>query len=52
MNKQGYQSNGFYNKSFSDSNNIDQNQVQVLYFNYKTYMNQVYKTKVTATGAS
>ena len=52
MNKQGYQSNGFYNKSFSDSNNIDQNQVQILYFNYKTYMNQVYKTKVTATGAS
>ena len=52
MNKQGYQSNGFYNKSFSDSNNIDQNQVQILYFNYKTYMNQVYKTKDTATGAA
>jgi hypothetical protein len=52
MNKQGYQSTGFYNKSFNDSNNIDQNQIQILYFNYKTYMNQVYKTKVTATGAS
>jgi len=52
MNKQSYQSNGFYNKSFADSNNLDQNQIQVLYFNYKTYMNQVYKTKVTATGAS
>jgi hypothetical protein len=29
----------------------DDNLVQVLYFNYKTYMNEVYKTKVTATGA-
>ena len=29
----------------------DNNLVQVLYFNYKTYMNEVYKTKVTATGA-
>ena len=30
---------------------IDQNQVQVLYFNYKTYMNEVYKVKETATGS-
>ena len=29
----------------------DSNTVQVLYFNYKTYMNEVYKTKRTATGA-
>jgi len=29
----------------------DDNLVQVLYFNYKTYMNEVYKTKKTATGA-
>ena len=28
----------------------DSNKVQVLYFNYKTYMNQVYKTKKTKTG--
>jgi hypothetical protein len=28
----------------------DNNKVQVLYFNYKTYMNQVYKIKETGTG--
>jgi hypothetical protein len=30
----------------------DNNTVQVLYFNYKTYMNEVYKVKETATGAA
>ena len=29
----------------------DSNTVQVLYFNYKTYMNEVYKIKETGTGA-
>jgi len=29
----------------------DNNTVQVLYFNYKTYMNEVYKIKETGTGA-
>ena len=29
----------------------DNNTIQVLYFNYKTYMNEVYKMKETATGA-
>jgi hypothetical protein len=29
----------------------DTNTIQVLYFNYKTYMNEVYKIKETATGA-
>jgi hypothetical protein len=29
----------------------DKNKVQVLYFNYKTYMNEVYKMKETSTGA-
>ena len=28
----------------------DNNTVQVLYFNYKTYMNEVYKTKKTSSG--
>ena len=28
----------------------DSNKVQILYFNYKTYMNDVYKVKETATG--
>ena len=29
----------------------DNNKVQILYFNYKTYMNEVYKVKETGTGA-
>jgi len=29
----------------------DNNTIQVLYFNYKTYMNEVYKIKETSTGA-
>ena len=29
----------------------DNNKIQVLYFNYKTYMNEVYKVKETGTGA-
>ena len=29
----------------------DSNKIQILYFNYKTYMNEVYKVKETGTGA-
>jgi len=47
------------NKTFNRNNNTtrfssdkeDNNTVQVLYFNYKTYMNEVYKVKETGTGA-
>ena len=47
------------NKSYSRSNynsrhsydKEDNNTIQVIYFNYKTYMNEVYKIKETATGA-
>jgi len=52
ISKQGYQNNGFYDKTLSNYNETDSNTVQVLYFNYKTYMNEVYKVKETATGAS
>tara|TARA_R110000744_G_scaffold299758_1_gene409119 strand:+ start:889 stop:3309 length:2421 start_codon:yes stop_codon:yes gene_type:complete len=38
-----------YNSSFSIEKE-DSNTVQVLYFNYKTYMNEVYKVKQTASG--
>ena len=38
-----------YNSRRGDGN--DRNKVQVLYFNYKTYMNEVYKMKELATGA-
>ena len=30
---------------------VDNNQIQVLYFNYKTFMNEVYKVKETGSGA-
>ncbi len=47
------------NKSFNKNNNTtrysaskeDNNTIQVLYFNYKSYMNEVYKVKETGTGA-
>ena len=48
-NKGVYQSN--YNKTGSNLKEEDTNKVQVLYFNYKTYMNEVYKVKETGTGA-
>ena len=38
-----------YNSRHSEDKE-DNNTIQVLYFNYKTYMNEVYKTKETATG--
>ena len=42
---------GEYNRGTNSNNDYDNNQVTVLYFNYKTYMNQVYKVKETSTGA-
>ena len=39
-----------YNSRYS-SDKEDNNTIQVLYFNYKTYMNEVYKVKETGTGA-
>jgi len=41
-----------YNKTGSNLKEDDSNKVQVLYFNYKTYMNEVYKVKETRTGAN
>jgi len=40
-----------YNRNGRNNADNDNNKVSVLYFNYKTYMNEVYKTKQTATGA-
>ena len=41
-----------YDHSSYNSNRTDDgNKVQVLYFNYRTYMNEVYKVKETGTGA-
>ena len=39
------------NNSRFSADKEDNNKVQVLYFNYKTYMNEVYKVKETSTGA-
>ena len=38
-----------YSSSYND-NNVDNNIAQVLYFNYKTYNNEVYKLKQTGSG--
>ena len=43
-NRSNYNSTHTHNKE-------DNNTIQVLYFNYKTYMNEVYKVKETGTGA-
>ena len=40
-----------YNKSYASSDASDRNHVYVLYFEYKTFNNQVYKIKETSTGA-
>ena len=48
-NKGYYQTN--YNQGYNTYKEIDNNKVQVLYFNYKTYMNEVYKIKETGSGA-
>ena len=40
-----------YNKSYTTSDAEDKNYVYILYFEYKTFENQVYKIKQTATGA-
>ena len=48
----GQQSYGVYDQSLGAYDQRDNNTVQILYFNYKTYMNEVYKVKETATGAT
>tara|TARA_R100000951_G_scaffold77523_1_gene65456 strand:+ start:1098 stop:3521 length:2424 start_codon:yes stop_codon:yes gene_type:complete len=48
---QGIHQNSYSTSRYNSSNSDDKNQIQVLYFNYKTYMNEVYKVKQTATGA-
>jgi hypothetical protein len=50
MKNKSYQRNS--NRSRYNSDKEDHNKIQVLYFNYKTYMNEVYKIKETGTGAN
>jgi len=44
--------NNTYRNNYSrgDSSKLDENIISILYFNYKTYMNHVYKLKETKTG--
>ena len=48
-NKTYYKSTNRY--TYADKSKEDNNNVQVLYFNYKTFTNEVYKLKETKTGA-
>ena len=48
-NKTYHQTN--YGQGNTHYREIDNNKVQVLYFNYKTYMNEVYKVKEVGSGA-
>ncbi len=52
ISSQSYSGNGFYNQTSRNTDEEDSNTVQLLYFNYVTYTNEVYKVKDTATGAS
>ena len=52
ISKQSYRNNGFYDRTLQNFDEDDSNTVQVLYFNYKTYTNEVYKVKELSTGAA
>ena len=45
---------GIFNSNTASRNatNVDNNIIQILYFNYKTYLNEVYKLKTTGSGAN
>ena len=49
-NKNYHQAN--YHNNNHNLQEEDNNKVQILYFNYKTYMNEVYKVKETGSGAN
>jgi hypothetical protein len=42
--------NNQFSGKYTSYEELDSNKVQVLYFNYKTYMNEVYKLKETSSG--
>ena len=50
--QQGIYNDGYSNRSSYERTHLDKNIIQVLYFNYKTYANEVYKVKETSTGAT
>ena len=52
ISSQSYNNNGFYDRTLTNYDQDDSNTVQILYFNYKTFANEVYKVKESATGAA
>ena len=51
LTKQGVQTPASHNRYVNEDATLDANTIQVLYFNYKTYNNEVFKIKKTASGA-
>ena len=51
LSKQGVQTASSHNRHINEDSVLDANTIQVLYFNYKTYNNEVFKIKKTASGA-
>jgi len=51
LSKQGVQTPASHNRYINEDAVLDANTIQVLYFNYKTYNNEVFKVKKTASGA-
>jgi hypothetical protein len=49
MSKKSYNRSNYNSRNYRDKE--DNNTIQVLYFNYKTYMNEVYKIKEVGSGA-
>jgi len=49
MNNKSYNRSNYSSRDYTDKE--DKNTIQVLYFNYKTYMNEVYKIKEVGSGA-
>ena len=48
--KGNYDTHKYRNSKYREDDN-DKNKVNILYFNYKTFMSEVYKVKQTSTGA-
>ena len=51
LTKQGTQTPASHNRYVNEDSVLDANTIQILYFNYKTYNNEVFKIKKTASGA-
>jgi len=50
ISQQGVQTSASHNRYINEDAVLDANTIQVLYFNFKTFNNEVYKIKTTASG--